>query len=196
MEAYGSRHQASVFKELRSLLKTPIDGIHLNFTEDSNLSDIRAVIDGPESTPYEGGSFEMKLVLNNIEYPNVPPKGYFMTKIFHPNVATSNGEICVNALKKDWNPKLGLKHVLLVIRCLLIDPNAESALNEEAGKLLLQDYEEFSRIAKVWTDVYSVKRIKSDEIVMDQKELIDQNDIQSGNAKNEKKKKNKSLKRL
>lgn len=39
-----------------------------------------------------------------------------MTKIFHPNVA-SNGEICVNTLKKDWNPSLGLRHVLSV-RCL------------------------------------------------------------------------------
>lgn len=39
--------------------------------------------------------------------------GYFLTKIFHPNIAT-NGEICVNTLKKDWNPSLGLRHVLLV----------------------------------------------------------------------------------
>lgn len=39
--------------------------------------------------------------------------GYFLTKIFHPNIAT-NGEICVNTLKKDWNPTLGLRHVLLV----------------------------------------------------------------------------------
>ena len=39
--------------------------------------------------------------------------GYFLTKIFHPNIA-NNGEICVNTLKKDWNPTLGLRHVLLV----------------------------------------------------------------------------------
>lgn len=39
--------------------------------------------------------------------------GYFLTKIFHPNIAT-NGAICVNTLKKDWNPTLGLRHVLIV----------------------------------------------------------------------------------
>jgi len=39
--------------------------------------------------------------------------GFFLTKIFHPNVA-SNGEICVNTLKKDWKPELGVKHILLV----------------------------------------------------------------------------------
>lgn len=48
-----------------------------------------------------------------------------MTKIFHPNVSSS-GEICVNVLKRDWKPDLGLRHVLTVIRCLLIEPNAES----------------------------------------------------------------------
>lgn len=41
------------------------------------------------------------------------------------------GEICVNTLKKDWNEKLGVRHVLLTIKCLLIVPNPESALNEE-----------------------------------------------------------------
>ena len=39
--------------------------------------------------------------------------GFFLTKIFHPNVA-SNGEICVNTLKKDWKQDLGVKHILLV----------------------------------------------------------------------------------
>ena len=36
----------------------------------------------------------------------------------------------------------GLKHILLTIKCLLIGPNPESALNEEAGKLLLERYDE------------------------------------------------------
>ena len=63
-------------------------------------------------TPYAGGMFKMKLVLGK-NFPSEPPKGFFLTKIFHPNVA-SNGEICVNTLKKDWNADLGIKHLLLV----------------------------------------------------------------------------------
>ena len=58
--------------------------------------------------------------------------GYFSTKIFHPNVSAS-GEICVNVLKRDWKPDLGLRHVLTVIRCLLIEPNAESGGAREGG---------------------------------------------------------------
>lgn len=54
----------------------------------------------------------MKLLLGK-DFPASPPKGYFLTKIFHPNVG-ANGEICVNVLKRDWTAKLGIRHVLLV----------------------------------------------------------------------------------
>jgi ubiquitin-protein ligase len=63
-------------------------------------------------TPYAGGVFRVKLALGK-DFPQTPPKAFFLTKIFHPNVA-KNGEICVNTLKKDWKPDLGIKHILLV----------------------------------------------------------------------------------
>lgn len=65
-----------------------------------------------EGTPYAGGVFRMKLLLGK-DFPASPPKGYFLTKIFHPNVGPT-GEICVNVLKKDWTAELGIRHVLLV----------------------------------------------------------------------------------
>jgi len=36
------------------------------------------------------------------DFPKNPPKAFFATKIFHPNVS-EKGEICVNTIKKDWN---------------------------------------------------------------------------------------------
>jgi len=39
-----------------------------------------------EETPFYGGVFRCRLVIDG-EFPNKPPKGYFLTKIFHPNVA-------------------------------------------------------------------------------------------------------------
>ncbi|KAL5712057.1 E2 ubiquitin-conjugating enzyme [Ranunculus cassubicifolius] len=100
-------------KELKNLDETPPEGIKVVVNED-DLSTIFADIEGPSGTPYENGVFRMKLSLSK-DFPNSPPKGYFLTKIFHPNIA-NNGEICVNTLKKDWNPSLGLRHVLLVVR--------------------------------------------------------------------------------
>lgn len=69
---------------------------------ESDATDIQADIEGPVGTPYEGGLFRCKLAVEN-DFPNNPPKGFFVTKIFHPNVS-EKGEICVNTLKKDWNP--------------------------------------------------------------------------------------------
>ena len=93
----------------------------------------------------------MKLVISS-DYPNTPPRGFFQTKIYHPNIA-DNGDICVNTLKRDWTPDVVLKHVFQVIRCLLIVPFPESSLNDEAGKLFMDSYEEFARRAKIMTEV-------------------------------------------
>eukprot|EP00268_Persea_americana_P006942 TRINITY_DN1251_c0_g1_i2.p1 TRINITY_DN1251_c0_g1~~TRINITY_DN1251_c0_g1_i2.p1 ORF type:complete len:256 (-),score=50.23 TRINITY_DN1251_c0_g1_i2:882-1649(-) len=141
-------------KELKNLDETPPEGIKVCINDD-DFSTIFADIEGPAGTPYENGIFRMKLLLSH-DFPQSPPKGFFLTKIFHPNIAT-NGEICVNTLKKDWNPSLGLRHVLLVVRCLLIEPFPESALNEQAGKMLLENYEEYARHARLYTGIHALK---------------------------------------
>lgn len=142
-------------KELKNLDETPPEGIKVGVNDD-DFSIIYADIEGPAGTPYENGVFRMKLILSH-DFPHSPPKGYFLTKIFHPNIAT-NGEICVNTLKKDWNPSLGLRHVLIVVRCLLIEPFPESALNEQAGKMLLENYEEYARHARLYTGIHALKQ--------------------------------------
>lgn len=141
-----------VAKEMYDLSTNPPEGIKVQLNE-VDVTDIQALIEGPAGTPYTGGNFRVKLALAK-DFPQSPPKAYFLTKIFHPNVA-SNGEICVNTLKKDWKPDLGIKHILLTIKCLLIVPNAESALNEEAGKLLLERYDDYSQRAKMMTEIHA-----------------------------------------
>ena len=42
------------------------------------------------------------------------------------------------------------------MKCLLIVPNAESALNEEAGKLLLEHYDDYSKRAKMMTEIHAL----------------------------------------
>jgi ubiquitin-protein ligase len=146
-----------LFREVQSLRDEPVHGVELlNDSGQDVLTELHAVITGPEDTPYEAGSFRVKLVLSG-EYPYQPPRGYFLTKIFHPNVS-EQGDICVNTLKRDWQSSYGIRHVLTVIRCLLIDPNPESALNEEAGRLLLEDYAAFAARARIWTEVHASPR--------------------------------------
>jgi len=45
--------------------------------KEENICDIQAIIKGPEGTPYEGGAFQIKLVLGS-DFPISPPKGSFI----------------------------------------------------------------------------------------------------------------------
>ena len=44
-----------------------------------------------------------------------------------------------------------------VVRCLLINPFPESALNDEAGKLFMEDYDEYFKKARMYTEVHAAK---------------------------------------
>ncbi|KAL6763990.1 ubiquitin-conjugating enzyme/RWD-like protein [Haematococcus lacustris] len=156
MSNIAATHNASTMrklvKELSDLHDQPPEGIRV-IVNDANVWDVAFEVEGPSATPFEGGVFKGRLVLGP-DFPVAPPKGFFITKIFHPNVSQS-GEICVNVLKKDWTADTGLRHVLVVIKCLLVDPNPESALNEEAGRLLLEDYEEYAGKARLMTSIHA-----------------------------------------
>ncbi|XP_072944121.1 ubiquitin-conjugating enzyme E2 S-like [Epargyreus clarus] len=141
-----------VARELRRLAASPPAGVKL-LLRDEDLTDVVALIDGPADTPYAGGVFRVRLALGR-EFPASPPRAYFLTKIFHPNVSVA-GEVCVNTLKRDWRPELGLAHALLAVRCLLIAPNADSALNAEAAALLRDRYDDYFARAKLYTDIHA-----------------------------------------
>jgi len=92
------------------------------------------------------------------EFPKIPPKGYFITKLFHPNIS-EKGEICVNMLKKDWDPSnWSLLAIFEVVKCLLIVPFPESALNEDAAKLFMENYDEYFKHAKLLTELHSLPK--------------------------------------
>jgi len=149
-----------VMRELSDLEKNPPEGIRVQ-TSDEDMLDVTGIIEGPDGTPYAGGYFRVKFKFTE-EFPAAPPKCWFATKIFHPNVG-ANGEICVNTLKKDWKSTYGIGHILVTVKCLLIYPNPESALDEEAGKLLLENYSSYCDRAKLITNVHATPRVKPTE---------------------------------
>ena len=168
----------ALYKQELLLKNNPIPGIIFHYNE-NDITDIQADIEGPEATPYEGGIFRVtiKLLPN---FPIVAPKGIFLTKIFHPNIS-EQGEICVNTLKRDWNPKnWSLSNLFQVIKCLLIIPFPQSALNEEAGKLFMEDYDQFFKIAKMFTQIHA-KSNKNKMIIEEKGEKNDFSDDEEDN---------------
>lgn len=81
-------------------------------------------------------------------------------------------------------------------------PNAESALNEEAGKLLLEHYDDYSQRAKLMTDIHARPSVSSrtepsdDEGCSSSKKLASEKKIQDKKKEKLMKEKRKILKRL
>ena len=63
-----------------------------------NFSELKGEIAGPPDTPYEGARFQLEIKIPET-YPFNPPKVRFVTKIWHPNVSSVTGAICLDILK-------------------------------------------------------------------------------------------------
>merc|ERR1719391_748627 len=80
-----------------------------------------AVINGPPDSPYEGGSWKIDIEIPK-NYPFEPPKMKFLTKVWHPNVSSQTGAICLDILKDEWSPALTIRTALLSLQALLSAP--------------------------------------------------------------------------
>ena len=141
-----------IIKETQKLRKDPVKGILVQPVE-NNPRYFNVVIDGPSGSPYEGGHFKLQLYLPE-EYPMVPPKCLFMTKIYHPNIDFL-GRICLDILKKNWSPALQIRSVLLSIQSLLNEPNTADPLNEEVNAIWKSNKTQAEKTAKEWTQKYA-----------------------------------------
>lgn len=73
-----------------------------------DLTELVVLLVGPEGTPYSQGIWKLALKIPE-DYPKTPPKAYFKTRIWHPNVEENSGSVCVDTLKRDWTPTLTLR---------------------------------------------------------------------------------------
>ena len=143
---------ARIMKETQKLASDPIVGIYAEPQVD-NPRHFEVMIAGPKDSPYEGGLFKLQLYLPE-DYPMVPPKILFMTKIYHPNIDFL-GKICLDILKTNWSPALQIRSVLLSLQLLLSEPNTADPLNESVNAHWLKDKADAQNTAKEWTTKYA-----------------------------------------
>ena len=120
-------------KELGDLTRDPVSDCSAGPNNESDQFRWEATIMGPEDSPYAGGVFFLTIQFPP-DYPFKPPTVKFTTKVYHPNVK-SDGAICLDILKKTWSPTLTIGKVLISIRSLLMDPNAEDAVIPEIANV-------------------------------------------------------------
>ncbi len=87
-----------------------------------------------EQCYWKGGKYKFTINVPN-DYPIKPPKCNCDTQIYHPNI-DMQGNVCLNILKADWNPVLGINTVILGLILLFIEPNPDDPLNPDAAQLM------------------------------------------------------------
>ncbi|XP_076891143.1 ubiquitin-conjugating enzyme E2 27-like [Bidens hawaiensis] len=143
-----------VQKELQECNKdVNLSGISVNPKSD-NLINLTGSIPGPIGTPYEGGTFKIDIDLPDA-YPFEPPRMKFATKVWHPNISSQSGAICLDILKDQWSPALTLKTALLSIQALLSAPEPDDPQDAVVAQQYLKDYQTFESTARYWTESFA-----------------------------------------
>jgi ubiquitin-conjugating enzyme E2 T len=142
-----------ITRELSQLSTDPPPGISCYAPED-NLTYLHSTITGPPDSPFESGIFLIAINIPN-RYPFEPPKCRFVTPIHHPNI-DSAGRICLDTLKSppggSWSPAVSLPSLLLSLRALMGEPNAEDGLVADVTAQFKSNYEAWFLEAKQLTE--------------------------------------------
>lgn len=141
------------FKEVISSQEIEECSIKVELVKD-NWTELKGEIAGPPDTPYAGGKFELEIKVPET-YPFNPPKVRFITKIWHPNVSSVTGAICLDILKENWAAAMTLRTVLLSLQALLSAAEPDDPQDAVVATQYKENYEMFKVTAKHWTTAYA-----------------------------------------
>jgi ubiquitin-conjugating enzyme (huntingtin interacting protein 2) len=79
----------------------------------------------------------------------------FITKVYHPNVSSASGAICLDILKDAWSPVLTLKSTLISLQSLLCSPEPNDPQDAEVAKHYMTSKSSFEDTATYWTQIYA-----------------------------------------
>lgn len=88
-------------------------------------------------------------------YPFQPVKMKFITKVYHPNVSSQSGAICLDILKDAWSPVLTLKSTLISLQSLLCSPEPNDPQDAEVAKHYMTSKASFEETARYWAISYA-----------------------------------------
>ena len=123
----------------------------------------------PIGSNYEGGFYKIEAKFSE-NYPDYAPRMKFLTKIYHCNVSSSTGHICLNSIKGNWNKKNSMEDVLNHIIVLLYKQNPDSPLNGTAASNYLNNkskfHEEVKKQIKEYANINDYKNLAKQGITL------------------------------
>lgn len=150
-------------REFREVLKSSdVSGVKLKVVDESNLSELSGSIAGPPDTPYQGGTYDLEIKIPE-SYPFNPPKVRFLTKIWHPNISSVTGAICLDILQDQWAAAMTLRTVLLSLQALLQAPEPDDPQDAVVARQYVNNHETFKKTARHWATVFAGAKIEDEK---------------------------------
>jgi len=136
-------------KELNSLRQ-------MNYTvalEQPNLWTLS--ISGPQTSPFEGGTFQIAIGLNN--FPFSGPSITFRTMIYHPDISTTGlvSPPAIQTSPDQWTPTTSLVQVINSTLNLMLTPNVTGQNPNNPEALNNFNSGQWDTIARSWTLQYA-----------------------------------------
>ncbi|MCJ1275486.1 Ubiquitin-conjugating enzyme E2 1 [Puttea exsequens] len=151
----SSSRMRRIAKEVADIHSDTLSHIVVNAAGNGDdLTHLKGSFKGPPGTPYEGGNYSVDVKIPS-DYPFRPPIMKFDTKLWHPNVSSQTGAICLDTLSSAWSPVLTIKSALLSLQSLLSTPEPKDPQDAEVAGMLTKNPKEFERVAREWAVRYA-----------------------------------------
>ena len=124
--------------------------------EKSSRRAVNVLVYGPPNTPYEGGTFLVRMSTGP-QYPIQAPDVKMKTTIFHPSI-NKHGKICLPALD-NWDKNCSIEDCLKSIVQLMETPDLAEFISEEAMALFVDDKKEFERVAREYVRKFAMSKV-------------------------------------
>jgi ubiquitin-conjugating enzyme E2 D/E len=142
-----------ILKEYNSFQQNPIPGWNV-YINANDMTSWKAILnDDTMPAPYTDGMWLLTIDFPP-DYPFKAPKIKFITPIYHCNVS-SDGKVCIDILRENWNPAITVPKALASITSLLLNPNAQDPIDSFKGQLYKDDREAYVSQATLHTQKYA-----------------------------------------
>jgi ubiquitin-protein ligase len=154
MNTSNSKATMRLKNEFTALSEDSVCNSTVLLENEESLFNWIVMMQGPDSTPYEGGIFRLTFKFPD-NYPFKAPEVKFLTTTYHPNIKFDTGEICQDVFASDWAPTQKVQDILEKIVTMLREPSTSTPLENDICNLYLTNRNEFNKNARANTEKYA-----------------------------------------